>query len=180
MNSLIRFGKSISVIAAVCVALVLILLLAWQLVGAESGYKFVIRNLLTPAFAEGELGREMAMELVSQLQQTIILCIAIMFVASAGWLAFANFIPVARPGEARNWAWVWFAIFVAGALASGAITAFTFFVKTDLLRPDQVVPSVIFSILAYSIVYFVFGSLLATPAHMRTAVPLATNLQRTG
>lgn len=178
MSSLLRFAKSIGIIASVCILLILAFFLTWQLSGAESGYRFVIRNLLSGDFAGDDIfAKEMAIDLVFEIQQTVLFCIGIIFLASAAWLAFANFVPVTRPGEARNWVWVWFAILISGAVASGAIPSIMFLMETDLLRADQIMPSVFLSIIIYGIVFFVFGSLLATPAHMRTAVPLATKFK---
>ena len=73
MSSLLRFTKSIGIIASVCIVLVLIFFLTWQLFGAESGRRFVIRNLLSGDFAgEPEFAKEMAIDLIFLIQQTVL------------------------------------------------------------------------------------------------------------
>jgi len=182
MESLLRFGKSLGIVTLACALFIVLLAVIWQvLVGVETSLQFVVTNLLAEQFAEDpDVARDLASSLSILIQYTVLAVFGVTLCASASWLAIANFVHVNGPGEADTWLWAWIIVILIGAAVSAAVPIYFFkvgdFDGGDLLREHLVILSVLYSVIVFAVFFLLFGSLLATPRHMRTAVPLASKL----
>ncbi len=178
--SWIRFVKSIGIVAVVCAISIFLIIIFWEFaVGPTSANAFVNKYLLNPelqgddpAFTEA-----LVSDLIELVQNMIVAEFAAIFVMSLIWLAVANFIHINRPGDAITWVWVWYMVFLLGAAVSAGIPIFAFQEKgDDLIRGERVIPFVIAFIAFFGAFFYFIGSLLATPRHMITSIPLAARI----
>ena len=189
MESLLRFGKSLGIVTLACALFVALLAVIWQfLVGVETSLQFIVTNLLAEQFAEDpDVARDLASSLSILIQYTVLAVFGVTLCASASWLAITNFVHVNGHGEADTWLWARFIVILTrfiviliGAAVSAAVPIYIFkfgdFDGGDLLREHLVILSVLYSVIVFAVFFMLFGSLLATPKHMRTAVPLASKL----
>jgi hypothetical protein len=126
-----------------------------------------------------DMARSLASSLSRLIQYTVLAVFGVTLCASASWLAIANFVHVNGPGEADTWIWAWFIVILIGAAVSATVPIYFFEVGDfdgGLLSENLVIPSVLYSVIVFAVFFMLFGSLLATPKHMRTAVPLASKL----
>ena len=177
--SWLRFLKSMGFILISCAIVVALLFTIWEFViGPTSANAFINKYLLNPQFqGEPEITVEMVGALITILQKTILWEFIVIIGISAVWLGAANFIPVNKPGEASNWVWAWYMIFLFGAALSALVPIYQLQINGDeLLRSERVIPIILILIFLYTIIFYFIGSLLATPRHMITSVPLATRI----
>jgi len=178
--SWIRFVKSIGTVAVVCAISILLIFIFWEFaVGPTNANAFINKYLLNPelqgddpAFTEAVVS-----DLIALIQKSIVAEFAAIFVVSSIWLAIANFIHINRPGDAITWVWVWYMVLLLGAAVSAVIPIFTFQEQgDDLMRGERVIPFVIAFIVFFGAFFYFIGSLLATPRHMITSIPLAARI----
>ena len=179
MNMIFRFGKSVGLVAATYALILLMIFVVWRLAGVESGYRYIIKHLLSSEFAsDPEFAKEMAIDLGVFIQVTVLSTFGTLFIASIIWLAIASFVRIDRPGDARTWVWAWFIVFLIGVAVNVGVPTYIFTVVTDLLRLDQLLLTVILSLAVFSLCFLLIGSILATPRHMRTAIPLISKIYK--
>jgi len=180
MVSWVRFIKSIGTIAVACTVSIFLIFILWEFaVGPTSANAFVNKYLLNPelqgddpTFTEAVVG-----DLIAIIQGAVIAEFTAIFVFSLIWLAVANFIHINRPGDAITWVWVWYMVFLLGAAVSAVIPIFSFQEQgDDLMRAERIIPFVMAFIVFFGAFFYFIGSLLATPRHMITAIPLATRI----
>ena len=180
MNSVMRFLTSTLIVAGLLfIALVLLVAVFLLGIGMDDWYRFAIGNLIQLEQAdEAEIAKELAEDLTVYLQHAVIGNFGAVFCASLVWLIIANFMPVNKPGDAGDYVWAWIVILLLGAAGSVFVTLAFLIFEADFMKPSLMVTAIFISIIVFCIVYYFIGSVLATPKHMRTAVPFAARIFR--
>ena len=177
--SWIRFVKSIGVVALLCALSIALIFVVWEFaVGPTTQNAFILKYIINPDMLDDPETNEYYVGQLSKMCQLATLSqFGNIFIFSVIWLAVANFVHINKPGDGNTWIWVWIMVFLVGAAVSAIIPIYIFQEEADgLMRGERVIPFVIIFIIVFSAFYYFIGSLLATPKHMVTAIPLATKI----
>ena len=131
MLSWIRVIKSIGVLALVCVVSIALIFILWEFaVGPANGNLIVSKYLLNPELqGDPEITEALVGELITLIQQAILLEIVVIFIICAAWIMLSRF---------KNLGWF---LLVLGVLASALIPINLFqeqgdeFMRAELMTP---------------------------------------------
>jgi hypothetical protein len=125
---------------------------------------------------DGYQDEEDVEEVVGLLAATLNKLFFVSFLCSLAWLVYSEVLmhPFG-PGQARKGRGIWWLFFMMGTATAVLVALGSLGLEqTDLIRPDISGILVVIYVLVFMALYFLAGTLLTTPPHMRVAVPLAS------
>ena len=172
-----RWSIAAGVILLSHLVLVFACALAWRVLG---GTEFVAENLLRSDYKRNpSLVNSLVQELESDLHEAALAILGVTLVVAIILYSIAVFRTVDGPGVARRAQPLWWYLLIFGVLVTGGLSYYLFSYKASGLSPQLVLYFVYGSISAFVIVFYLAGSVLPMPRHIRPMVPGATLLMRT-